>query len=58
MNVHQSNLVAALKVAIAAREKVEKEAGYTFDSGFVGGMKDVLKHVAAGGQICIIPEAK
>ena len=55
MNVHQSNLISALRLAIQDREKVEKAAGYTFDSGFTGGLKEVLKHVEAGGQLNILP---
>lgn len=54
MQVHKENLAAALRVAINAREEAEKRAGYTGDSGFVAGLRDVLKHIEAGGQIQII----
>jgi len=55
MDVHQSNLTAALWIAIQERERVEKSQGYTGDSGFTAGLRETLKHVQTGGQINIIP---
>lgn len=55
MNVYQSNLLMALRVAIIDQEKREKEAGYTGDSGFLAGLRETFKHIQQGGQFYIIP---
>jgi hypothetical protein len=54
MRVHQSNLVIALSRAITVQENQEHLRGYTRDSGFLGGLRDVLSHIEKGGQIEII----
>jgi len=55
VNVHQSNLLFALRIAIADQRKIEKAAGYTMDSIFVGGLEEVYEHIKQGGQIHIVP---
>ena len=55
MNVHQSNLLQALHIAIQNREAIEKAAGYNFDTIYTSGLKQLLKHIQEGGQIYIIP---
>lgn len=54
MNVYQSNLLFALRVAIVDQRKVEREHGFTGDSALVAGLEDLYKHIQAGGQIEII----
>ncbi len=55
MKVHQSNLARALATAIAAQAKLEKTAGYTLPSAYLGGLMETLAHIQAGGQITILP---
>lgn len=54
MNIHQGNLLFALRVAIADQRRVEKEHGFFTDSALVAGLEDLYKHILAGGQIRII----
>ena len=42
------NLMVAMITAIAEREKVEKELGYTSDSGFLSGLKQNLEALKQG----------
>lgn len=55
MNVHRSNLERALATAIAAQAKLEKEAGYTMLSAYLGGLMETLAHIQRGGQLTILP---
>lgn len=55
MEVHASNLLFALRVAINDQRKAEKEHGFVRDSALVQGLEDLYKHVQGGGQIKILP---
>jgi len=54
MQVYESNLSAALSVAIAERRKVEAQLGYTGDSAFVAGLVQVLEAFERGEHIEIV----
>ena len=54
MLVLQSNLMFALRVAIADQRKSEKDHGFTGDSALVAGWEAMYKHVQLGGQIQIL----
>jgi hypothetical protein len=54
VNIHQGNLLFALRVAITDQRRVEREGGFTGDSALVAGLEDLYKHILAGGQIRII----
>jgi len=45
MSMHAENLAIALRVAITAQRKVEREVGYTGDSALVAGWEDALKEL-------------
>lgn len=54
MQVHASNLMFALRVAISDQRRVEKEHGFTGDSALVAGLEELYSHLQTGGQIKIL----
>ena len=54
LQVHASNLLFALRLAINDQRRAEKAHGFTGDSALVAGFEDLYKHVQAGGQITIL----
>jgi hypothetical protein len=53
VRMHKSNLIQALNVAIAAQVAVEKEKGFSVDSVFVMGMREILDEAIKGSNIQI-----
>lgn len=53
VTMYRSNLASALHVAIEERRKVEKQYGYTGDSGFVAGLVQILDAINRGEQVVI-----
>jgi hypothetical protein len=53
MDILASNLLFALRAAIADQRRVEREAGFRFDSTLLAGLEDLYKHIQRGGQIHI-----
>lgn len=54
MTIPKDNFELALAIAIQAREKFERETlQYTMDSGFVAGLKEILKASYDGEQVTI-----
>lgn len=53
ITMYRSNLVAALSVAIDTRREVEKQHGYTGDSGFVAGLVEVKEALIRGEQLVL-----
>jgi hypothetical protein len=54
MRILTENLIAALNIAINSQSKIEKEEwGYTNDSAFVGGLKQVVEAAESGEEITV-----
>lgn len=54
VQIHYTNLVSALQVAIETRRQVEKAHGYTGDSIFVAGLVEVLDQMKRGEELQVI----
>ena len=53
LEIHKSNLLMALNLAIKDQERVEKDAGFTVVSSFLAGLRATYAHIQSGGQIYI-----
>jgi hypothetical protein len=52
--MRKSNLASALAIAIESRVAEEKKLGYTRDSAFVGGLRDILRAIELRQTIEIV----
>jgi hypothetical protein len=54
---HLSNVLSALEYAIAERSKFERETlKYAFDSGMLGGLKELVSAIKSNEDIAILDE--
>lgn len=56
-NMHASNLVSALRTAIATQRELEKAEGYTRDSILVAGWVETLLAINNGAEVNVIPSS-
>jgi hypothetical protein len=55
--MHASNLVSALRTAIATQRELEKAEGYTRDSILVAGWVETLLAINNGAEVNVIPSS-
>lgn len=54
MKVYRSNLQNALYIAIKRQDEDEKERGYSTDSAFLAGLKEIYTALSKGENLEII----